>query len=484
MSAKTKYLLALECAPVNFRVAVFDADLRRICERAEPLRYTVRVPERVEFEPEVAWRLAVRLIRESCAQAGMGLDGVCRIAITAQPGTFCVLDAAGQPLTPFMSCQDQRAAREAALLNRRLGAGFHQHCGWPRALPGLQASLLLWLRLHRPQVLEKAATLATLPGYLAMRLGMPNLVDPNLAGLSGLLSLKTGRWWPVMLKLCGLSESQLPELTPLGKSLVKALPCRDLAFARRASVVLAGSDQTAVAFGNFCTPKSMLVTLGAGLAACRILKPGRPGPFSKEGCWGPYPGGGSYDIVAAKYGCLALDWARARLVMGRDLLAFTDLARKVKLRRDSEPGAQAEAFFYPEAINTEQVWAGGEDIGERALAVFEGIGFALKKMICEDLGMPKPPPSVRVLGAGSLNPFWLQILADILGVRVGRGAGDALSGAVRMMVPQAAASAARADAEVAWHTPRETRAYAERYERWQGHHPRTKPPSVRRTKRA
>jgi sugar (pentulose or hexulose) kinase len=462
MSAKQRYILALDCGSTNFKVAVFDSSLRRISELMEPLRYTVRVPERVEFDPDVAWRMSVRLIREACAQAGMGLDAVCTIALTSQANTFCALDSLGHPLIPFMSWQDQRAMREAALLNRRLGHGFHQHCSWPRAVPGLQASMLLWLRLRRPQIINKIVSFVTLPGYLSLRMGGANIIDPNMAAMDGLYSLRTGRWWPAMLKLCGIEERQLPKLIPSGKAQANAVPCRDLQQSKRANVVLAGNDQSAGAFGNYCSPKTMLVTLGTAIVVYRIKA--QRGPYTANGCWGPYPGGGYYELVTRKQGCLALDWACSRLVMSRNIAIFTEMARKAKLRRKTMANPETEAMFYPEALNTERVWVGSSDPEERALSVFEGIGFALKQLIEDDLLVRSPLPAIRVTGGGSTNLFWLQVLADILGARVARGTGDALYGAARMASPHALA--ARDPGELVWYDPQNAAAYAARFERW------------------
>ena len=461
---KERFLLALDCGSTHFKVAVFDSALRRLGERLEALRYTVRVPKRVEFDPEVAWRLMVRLIRETCAQAGLKSEAVCRLVLTSQANTFCALDASGQPLIPFMSWQDQRATLEAALLNRRLGADFHRHCSWPRAVPGLQASMLLWLRLHCPRVVDKIASVVTLPGYLALRFGLPNITDANLAALSGLYSLELGRWWPAMLKLCGVDKRQLPRLMPIGGKPADAVGCQELMFASRAGVALAGNDQSAGAFGNFCSPQNILVTLGTALVVYRVMR--RRGPYGGSGCWGPYPGGGYFQLVTRNQGCAALDWARARLATGREIADFTAMARQAYLRRQALAPGAPEAMFYPEAINTEQAWVGSADPGERALSVFEGIGFALKRLIEDELQVRAPLPSVRAIGGGSANPFWLQLLADILGVRVGRGAGDALDGAALMACPHVLALAKRQAKGVAWHEPENVQAQAARYQRW------------------
>lgn len=471
MNAKKRYVLALDCGAAHFRIAVFDAALRRLGERSEPLRYTVRVPERVEFDPEVAWRMSVRLIREACAQAGLSPESVCTIALTSQANTFCALDAAGQPLIPFLSWQDHRAAKEAALLNRRLGARFHDHCSWPCAVAGHQAAMMLWLKLHRPPFIEKAAAFVSLPGFLAMRLGAPNIIDANLAAMTGLYSLKTGRWWETMMGICGVEKRQLPILVPLGRTLAKAAPCRDLVLANRANVVLAGNDLSACAYGNFCSPQTMLLTMGHALMVYRVMGH-RRGPYTAGGCWGIYHGGGYYDVVTLTQGGAALDWARTRMVQGRDLPSFTEMARRALARRKGMRQPDSAGLFYPDLMNTEKAWVGSPDPGERALAVFEGIGFSLKQLLENQWRMISRLPAIRVTGGGSHNLFWIQLLADILNTRVGRGMGDALYGAARLSCPRSASlSAPREKANVVWFEPREAKTYKALYARWLRQHP-------------
>lgn len=468
MSPRQHCILALDCGSTNFKAAVFDPSLHRLGECSAPLRYIVRGPKRVEFDPEVAWRISVQLIRKVCAQAGLSTEAVCRVVLTSQANTFCALDRAGQPLIPFMSWQDQRAYREAALLNRRLGSSFHQNCAWPRAAPGLQAAMLLWLKSHQPQCLNKTVAIVTLPGFLAMRLGMPNSVDPNLAAMSGLYSLKTARWWKPMLKICGVNERQLPALVPLGRSLGTNATCRDLVLAKRTKVILAGNDQTAGAFGNFCSKQHVLVTLGTALVVYRFMGRKR-GPYTADGCWGPYPGGAYYELATRNHGCAALDWARRRLTPGRNIQFFTELAKKALLRRKKRVAFQAGTLFYPDAMNTRRAWVGSPELAARALSVFEGIGFALKQMIEDELRVPLPLPEVRVVGGGSVNAFWLQLLADILDTCVVRGTGDALFGAALQAGPRAMK---RFYSAQALFKPRTAGAYQARYQRWKHQHSR------------
>ena len=322
---------------------------------------------------------------------------------------------------------------------------------------------MLWLRRHKPAIIKNTSAFVTVPGFLVSRFGFPNAIDTNLAAMSGLYSLKCNGWWPASLDFCGVAEKSLPIVVPLGRKLKAVTHWPNSILPNLAEAVLAGNDQTAGAFGNFCSRKNIVITLGTALVVYRIMGR-RRGPYTADGCWGPYPGGGYYELATRNHGCIALDWARARLAPGRNIQFFTTLARKALVRRQEMADHQAEALFYPDAMNTKCAWVGNPEPGTRILSVFEGIGFTLKQLIEDDLGVCVPMPEIRVTGGGSANAFWLQLLADILDARVAQCAGDALYGAARIACLRA--SAPRENEKAVWFEPRDAKMQSARYDRW------------------
>ncbi len=462
MRATCGTILALDCGSTNFKAALFDRRLRRLAETVEPVRYSARGPLCVEFEAPAAWRTVARLIERALARAGMSRGAVSAVAVASQANTFCALEAAGRPLMPFRSWRDRRAAREAARLNRRLGADLPPNAGCSDLFAGHQAAMLLWMRRHAPDAFRRAAIFVNLPAYLLGRLGFPHAVDANLAAMSGLYSLRLGTWWPDCLSLCGVTPDRLPRLVPLGGRLVPEAPNPILPNLEEA--VLAGNDQTAGAYANGCGPGRLVVTLGTALVAYRYAGR-RARPLGRESSWGPYPGGGCYQLAERPHGCAALDWARARLAPGRDIRAFFEMAQRAGRRRTRAPGAPA-ARFYPGAIQTPRAWSGAADPAARALAVLEGIGFTLHDMLQTDLRVRKNNVAIAAIGGGSASAFWLQVLADILDRPVARGRGDALLGAARQAQPGIAPPRPGATFR-----PRDPGVYRALMKRWRRHAP-------------
>jgi len=448
--------LAIDCGSTNLKAAVFDDALNRLSEHAVPLAYLVHDGVRVEFDGEAAWESVVTLITEVCRGAGVAASEAKRIAFASQAQTFTFVDQ-GRPLFPFMSWIDRRAVAESAELSDRLGCGFHQHCSFSGPVPQLQLSKLLWVGRHRSALPKQNASMVSLPGFFALRLGGVNAVDRNLAAMSGLYSLAREDWWLDALACCGLVPEVLPALVDVGAAVRVQQANEEVGVAPDAELVFAGNDQTAGAFGNDCAVGGMVVTLGTALVVYRYAGE-TPGPYHEGGCWGPYPGGGYYELAARDEGCLALD--RARKV----LLPAADVEQFMRCAADGAPGAEA-CFFYPERTGAGPAWVGEGDLAARAFAVVEGISFSLRNMIRDDLKCDRSPSVIAVTGGGANSNFWLQLLANVLNCPVGRGEGDSLLGAAKMAAPGSAGAGSGIEPPMAPSTAR-AQACERRYQAW------------------
>jgi xylulokinase len=280
----------------------------------------------------------------------------------------------------------------------------------------MQLVKIFWLKQFAPDLLSRASLIAPLPTWLALRLGNVVAIDADIAGMSGLYSLQSGGYWLPALELCGLQENQLPVLVKAGAVLPSSRP----------DLILAGNDQTCGAIGNDCQREVWVVALGTALVAFRLAGHS-VGPYHVNGCWGVYPIGGYYEYAVQNYGCAALDWAHQALFPDSDLGAFFAAAQQVA---PSMPAARL--FFYPDKIGTPSAWIGVGTLAEMALSVLEGIGFTLRSLIFDELGATSDLQKLIVTGGGSRSDFWLQLLADILGIAIQRGSRDSLFGAARL----------------------------------------------------
>lgn len=448
-------ILTIDCGSTNHKVALYDERLQRLAACSIPVTYIVREPARAEFDPEKIWQDTVTLVHQVCALAKITPADIRTITIASQAQTFTILNGAGCPMMPFISWMDKRAEAESAGLTQRLGNGFHCHCSFPAPMPQLQLTKLLWLSRNQPALLKDAAAIVSLPGFLSLRFSGLNLIDANLAAMSGLYSLALGDWWPAALDAVGLRREQLGGLVKVGAAVPARHACQELSFSPQLKIVFAGNDQTAGAYANAVRSGQLVLTLGTALVVYRYGGE-MPGPYHQGSCWGPYPGGGYYELTTYDEGCAALDWAVGKLMPGHE-------ADFMKQAESASPGV---AHFYPQCMHAESAWTGPSGLAARARAVLEGICFSARQLIEDDLKVRLGGNSIVVIGGGSQNSFWLQIAADILNCPVRRGEGDILLGAAMMARPGGAAPIRQTETVVT-PNPYVAEAYGRIYHSWQ-----------------
>jgi len=336
------------------------------------------------------------------------------------------LDDGGNAKSPLISWLDNRATAEADELWMSLGDDWHSHCSFHELTGSMQLAHLLWLKRNMPESMDGGFRVVTLPGLVFDMLGGVNISDDNLAAMSGIYSLKDQCWRENVLNRIGISTENLPRIVPVGTPLVVQACCAELSLRKELSLVSAGNDQTAGAFGNGCREGDVIATLGTALVAYRRTGD-QPGPYSKTGCWGPYPYGGYYELAYTNNGCQALDLAREVLMPGASIKCF-DAAVERALHTITE----ATGTFYAANVRKGNAWQGEfSSKDEKAYAVLEGISFDLYKLVFNDLRAPATA-SLKVIGGGSHSDVWLQLIADVLNCTVSVGSGDSLLGAAAM----------------------------------------------------
>ncbi|MCC7519657.1 MAG: FGGY-family carbohydrate kinase [Verrucomicrobiae bacterium] len=421
--ASRDFLLAFDCGSTNFKAAIFDAGGRRLADHTEAVRYSLNDGVRVELDPEETWETALRTLRGVSRAAGLAPEALGTLTFASQAQTFTICDDAGRAFMPLLSWLDQRASAEAEELGRRLARDFHRHCSLGSAVSQLQLAKMLWAKRCWPAAFADGRRMASLPGFLALRLAGLNAMDPNLAAMSGLYSLQTGGWWSEALAAIGLEAVSMPDLAAAGAGVPLRCTHPDFPLPAEARVVFAGNDQTCGAMGNDCVAGEWLATLGTALVVYRCAGE-NPGPYHPFTLWGPWPHGGFYELATHDKGCAALDWARERLMPGA---TPDDFAREAAYADPS-----TSPLFFPSAIRGPNAWSAEAGLSEMARAVYEGILFALRDLIFDDMDAGARLDRVCAIGGGSQPDFRLQLMADILERPVRRGTGDALDGAARL----------------------------------------------------
>jgi xylulokinase len=434
--------LAVDLGSTNLKAAIFDQHFNRLADLTTPVSYSLQEEGYYEIDPTWFIDASFELIASICKAARVKPSEVERLAVTSQAQTFLLLDEYYRPLTPLLSWLDTRAGPQAEYLTQILSPGFHQHCSFAVPLAELALSKLAWLKRFEPSLIKRTHLVAFLPSFFINRLGFPSCTEPNLASMSGLYSLAGHTWWENAIHQCGINNYQLPRLVETGASLQPQALTPSLQLSPDIRLHLCGNDQTCSALGapvegELLHENDIVLTLGTALVAYRFAG-GRPGPYTAQTAWGPYPLGGFYELAAISEGTLLLDRASEKLLPGQPLTAFFILAeqaaRSYSMRKNGSLGRQeSTADVSPDETISPRTESKTNDgsLGLQALELLTKISQEFASLV-ESMNNHQTYQHLIAGGGGSRSDFWLEMLTDLFQQPVQRTAGDALLGAARL----------------------------------------------------
>ena len=407
-------ILSADLGSTNLKAALFAKSGKRLAESSAPLPYTLLTNLRAELSPKTVKKCFFQILDKLSSEFPQGQ--ILKVSLTSQAQTFCITDKAGNSCSPFFGWSDARAVNEAAHLQDTLGKVFYQECGWPEVTPLHMISKVLWWR--RRHGWSEQLRVVSLPSFLAMQLGFPHSSDTNLAAMTGFSSIPRCQWWERAFEAVDIPATSLGALVPPGE-VIEQVESKAPEKYRGIDLVMAGNDHTAGAIGSGCHPGRCILTLGTAGVIYRYA--GKvAGPYSKHGAWGPYPGGGYYELLSLDHACSALDRADEFLFGKVNSPHFVEKAQEAKTHNLSP-------LFDPSQGNLAIAWSGNGTQCEKAYAVLEGIAFSLLSL-AEGTAFLQVEEMI-ILGGGSRLNFWVQIVADIFQKPIIKGASGGLEGA-------------------------------------------------------
>ena len=173
-------------------------------------------PGHSEWDIDRMVELSLRVISTVTAQ--IDVDALAGLGVTGQMHGMVLLDASGQPVSPFIGWQDQRCEEQISAdktyLQQMLelaGDGF-EHSGCTPAT-GYMGSTLFWLSHNDLLPADTAACFAL--DYLVSRLcGTTPVTDPTNAASAGIFDVAAGAWNDELIASLGLRARHLPPVQP------------------------------------------------------------------------------------------------------------------------------------------------------------------------------------------------------------------------------------------------------------------------------
>lgn len=435
MSSDKQYLLALDFGTGAGRCFLVSLDGKESHDGYREWSYTYpeeAQPGGSEFDPGEFWGIFARLIRTTLENSGVAPDQIVGISSTSQREGVVFLDAAGQELYAGPNL-DMRAPSHLEAFQAEFAERLHQNAGhWP--FPMFLPYRLLWFKEHKPALYQQIDSVLLLNNWLLYRLCGEKAAEPSNGVETLLVNLETRDWESGLIEALDFPEEIFPPVFESGTVI--------------GEVTVQASDETGLRVG---TP----VVLGGADTQCALLGTAalQPGDVGVPlGTFGPVQLVVDRPIISAPEliwsGCHTVPehWVIESTTMEvgqtfryvRDsFYGSTSLDTYELMNREAEaspPGARGvKAYLGPRLPNYRHLKfdiSGGFVVslppapgsaarGDFSRAALEAVAYGVRLNMERLQRVSDQDVSVlRVSGGLSQSALLMQIMADLIGVRI------------------------------------------------------------------
>jgi len=426
MTMEAPLVLVLDVGSSSVRAGLYDRRARAL-EDAQVARHTaLRTASDGTADEDAAalCDLVERVVDEALVRAGARAAQVAAVGLDTLVFAGCGVDGAGVPITPLYTYADTRAREGALALRAELDfQAVYQRTGCPLHTSYMPARLR-WLATVQPELAGRVRSWLPVGSLLYRRwFGTAQApVSYSVAAWSGLLDRHRLQWDEELRRHLHLATGALPPLADYDRA------CRGLAppFAGRWPALrdvpffLAVGDGAAANVGSGCvSPARVALTVGTS-SAMRAVLPDVTPPVP-AGLWA-YKVGAAETLLggALSEGGNLFAWAAAtlRLPPGDALEAALGalppdghgLTVLPFVAGERSPG-------WSNAAEATIVGFHGATSGPEVLqACLEAVAYRFA--IVSRLLRPHVAPAHEVVASGgamSASPYWVQLMADVLG---------------------------------------------------------------------
>lgn len=361
---------------------------------------------------------AIKALQQTCSAQ---LSSVKAIGLSGHMHGATLVNEEGNVLRPCMLWNDTRSHEQAARLDA--DEAFRKISG-NIVFPGFTAPKVLWVKEHEPEIFGQTAKILLPKDYLRYWLTGTFYSEMSDAAGTSWLDVGNRTWSAELLNKSEVELEHMPELVegtePTG-SLRKEL-ASEFGIDGTPIVVGGGGDNAASAIG-----------MGAVSSGDAFLSLGTSGVlFGVTGTYNPNAESAVHTFCHAvpntwhQMGVMlsatdALNWLSG--VTGKSAQALDEALPKVP---DGPSGITFMPYLSGERTphNDAQIRGGFIGLGHESdtvqltKAVMEGVAFAFKDSLDAMASAGTEINTVTAVGGGAKSSYWLQLLADILQIKI------------------------------------------------------------------
>lgn len=369
-------------------------------------------------------------------------DRVMGIGFGGQMHGLVALDRDDNVIRPAILWNDGRTGRQTDYLNNVIGRDRLSKCTANIAFAGFTAPKILWMKENEPEHFSRICKIMLPKDYLAYRLCGTFCTDYSDASGTLLLDVEHRCWSREMLRICGISEQQLPRLFESFETVGCLKPdiAAKLGLSENVRVVAGAGDNAAAAVGT-ATVGDGACNISLGTSGTLFISSRSFGVDKNNALHSFAHADGSYHLM----GCM-LSAAACNKWWMDDILKTTEYQSE----QDRITGlGQNRVFYLPYLMgercphndpNARAAFIGMSMDTKRedmTLAVLEGVAFGLRDSLEVARSIGVCPKRTKICGGGAKSPLWRSIIANVMNLKVdtieseeGPGYGAAILAAV------------------------------------------------------
>ncbi len=427
---ESPYVLAVDIGSSSVKAGLFDSHARSVSgiETTVPHTQTVASDGTSEEDADLIRSATEEAIDSVLSKSGSLTAEIAGVGFDSMASTVLGVDTNDEPVTPVYTYADTRSAYDVDRLRNELNVpvvydrtGVMQHTSY---LPGR----IRWLRRTQPDIADKIDKYVDISTYIFSKWFGRSDVKTSycVSSWSGLLNRHEMNWDQGLLGRLGIGEENLPELASWSD------PERALApeFAQRwpalaeLPFLLAVGDGAAVNVGTGCVDETKVALTVGTTGAMRVLSEG-PAPEVPNGLWA-YRLGETRTLLGGSFseGGNVVQWALDNL----KLPPIEQLNSELEKLKPAQHGINVLPFIAGERATGWSTSATGVLEGIRISttpieilqAMLESVAYRFA--LVADLLLPGVKSGYQMIASGGAitnSPWWLQVMADVLGVPVG-----------------------------------------------------------------
>ncbi|MHA6480341.1 gluconokinase [Paenibacillus sp. strain BS8-2] len=425
MSHESKLVISIDIGTTSTKTLAVDYNGRIL--GTQSIGYPLHTPQPgyAEQDPEEMTEAVIECVSRLIKEGGWSAEDILCVSFSSANHSVILMDKEHHALTPVITWADLRSAGQAGALNASgEGIGAYLRSGTP-IHPMSPLLKLIWMRENRPDLMAEARYVIGIKEYLLHKLFGRYVTDYSMASATGLFNVETLDWDPQNMELAGVKPEQLPELMPSTGRITGLKPefVNRMGLSSETPFVLGAQDGVMANLGiGAIAPGVAAVTVGTSSAVRTAVKGTLLEPQGRLFC---YALADDHFIIggASNNGAIVAQWTAERLFPGKPMEDILPLAAEVP------PGANG-LFFLP-LLSGERApfWDGnakGVMFGltlahtEKHMlrAAMEGVMYQIAAIVALMNECGNEIKEIRASGGFARSELWVQMLADILGVRV------------------------------------------------------------------